>query len=186
MKNNPNAYLNKPLQPLKIDFFKRKTEQIYYSRSREVVYLNVYNVLGANCLFEWLGFGLYHTSVGIFDMEFSYGGHNEALSGIVVVNQGNSAGLVLKERLPVGVTYYSPDEIDEIVEYFGEYWQGMDYDPFSKNCNNFTEQLIRHICDYERFYVPSYINRFCKLGSVLRMWFKPLQEIIGDIVDYRG
>lgn len=143
-------------------------------------------MVGANRIFEWLGFGLYHTSVGIFDMEFSYGGHGDALSGIVVVNAGNSAGLQLKERIPVGVTYYSADEVDDIAEYFGDFWHGKDYDPFSKNCNDFTERFISYICDFERFYVPSYINRFCKLGSVLRMWFKPLQEIIGDIVDYRG
>lgn len=75
-------------------------------------------------------------------------------------------------------------EVDEIVEHYGNYWHGRDYDPFAHNCNNFTEALIRHICDNEKFYVPSYINRFCKLGSVFRMWFKPLQELVGDIVDY--
>ena len=44
--------------------------------------------------------------------------------------------------------------------------------------------LVSHLCDKENFYVPSYINRFCKLGSILRMWFKPLQELVGDIVNY--
>ena len=32
--------------------------------------------------------------------------------------------------------------------------------------------------------MPTYVNRFTKLGSVLRMWFKPLQELVGDIVNY--
>ena len=40
------------------------------------------------------------------------------------------------------------------------------------------------MCEREQFYVPSYVNRFTKLGSVFRMWFKPLQEIVGDIVNY--
>lgn len=90
------------------------------------------------------------------------------------MDKGNTAGLVLRESLPVGITYYSPDEIDEVVDAFGEFWHGKDYDPFSKNCNHFTEQMIKHICDKEQFYVPSYVNRFTKLGSVFRMWFKPL------------
>lgn len=67
------------------------------------------------CL-EFLGFGLYHTSVGLYDLEFSYGGHECETSGIVVVDKGNSAGLVLKESIPVGRTFYSADEIDEIVD----------------------------------------------------------------------
>ena len=96
-----------------------------------------------------LGFGLYHTSVGMYGLEFSYGGHNEDSSGIVVVDQGNSAGLQLREALPIGMTYYSGFEIDEIVDNFGEFWLGKDYDPFAKNCNNFTEALIRFVCEKE-------------------------------------
>ena len=122
--------------------------------------------------------------MGIFDLEFSYGGHEKAESGIVVVDAGNAAGLTLKESIPVGTCYYSGDEIDEIVEYFGDFWHGRDYDPFSKNCNHFSERLIKHICDKTTYYYPPYINRFSKLGSILRMWFKPLQQLVGDLVKY--
>lgn len=38
--------------------------------------------------------------------------------------------------------------------------------------------------DKEDYYYPEYVNRFGKLGSLLRMWFKPLQGIFGDIVSY--
>jgi len=31
---------------------------------------------------------------------------------------------------------------------------------------------------------PSYINRFTKLGSLFRMWFNPLEKLLGNIVDY--
>lgn len=108
-----------------------------------MVYLKVYNVTTINGALEWIGFGLYHTSVSIYNMEFSYGGHREPVSGIVVVNEGNSAGLTLRESIPVGTSYYSADEIDDIIETFGEFWHGCDYDPFAKNCNDFTEMLIR-------------------------------------------
>ena len=121
-------------------------DEIYRSRFPQVVYLNVYNIGNANGFLERIGFGIYHTSVGIYDMEINYGGHDKALSGIVVVEKGNSAGLELKESLPVGITYYSESEVDEIVEYFGEFWHGIDYDPFSHNCNHFTEALISNIC----------------------------------------
>ena len=111
---------------------------MYRCRRPEPVYLNIYNVTTINSCLELIGFGLYHTSVGMYDLEFSYGGHDQAESGIVVVDKGNSAGLVLRESICVGMTYYSGDEVDDIVEEFGEFWFGKDYDPFGKNCNNFT------------------------------------------------
>ena len=128
--------------------------------------------------------GLYHTSIMVHGNEFSYGGHAMERSGIVVVQEGDSAGLVLKESLPIGYTYYGSDEMDEAIEYFGDFWRGCDYDPFSKNCNHFTEALASYLCEKNVLYYPSYINRFCKLGSILRMWFRPLQDLWGELIEY--
>jgi hypothetical protein len=153
-------------------------------RKAETVYLNIYNVSSANTFLEFFGFGFYHTAVELYAHEFSYGGHDYDVSGIVVVEAGNTAGLTLKERLPVGVTYYNEYEIDEVVRQFGTFWLGQDYDPFEHNCNCFTERFISHIVDKELYYYPEYVNRFGQLGSLLRMWFKPLQALVGDIVSY--
>ena len=138
-------------------------------------------------LLEWLGFGFYHTSVELYNHEFAYGGHDYDFSGIVCVEtkdfdqeqankakQDNKEGLELKERLPVGITYYSMDEVDDMIIYFGNFWHGQDYDPFSKNCNHFAEKFITHLSEKEQYYYPSYVQRFTKLGSLLRGWFKPL------------
>ena len=73
--------------------------------------LNIYHVTNANRFFEFLGFGLYHTSVGVYGVEYSYGGHDEKLSGTVTDYRGNAAGLSLKESLPVGFTFYSKAEV---------------------------------------------------------------------------
>lgn len=85
------------------------------NRDVEVVYLNIYNITKFNYVSQLLGFGFYHTSMEIHKHEFSYGGHDCSSSGIVCVEAGNSAGLTLKERLPVGISYYSEDELDEII-----------------------------------------------------------------------
>ena len=130
---------------------------MFYNRSETVVYLNVYNVTGLNKGLEWVGLGLYHTSLQIFDLEFSFGGHEEECSGIVVVDVGNQAGLELKESLAIGVTHMGYDEIDEVVEQFGEFWHGIDYDPFARNCNDFTRAMAEHICANNDIYWPSYI-----------------------------
>ena len=159
-------------------------KRVMEDRKAEVVYLNIYNVSSANKVLEFLGFGFYHTSIELYKHEFSYGGHDYDVSGIVVVEAGNSAGLTLKERLPVGITYYCDFEIDDIVRRFGEFWIGQDYDPFEHNCNCFTKRFLSHIVDKEEYYYPEYVNRFGNLGSLLRMWFKPLQTLVGDIVSY--
>lgn len=153
-------------------------------REPETVYLNVYEVSSVNTVLEWIGFGLYHTSVGMHDLEFSFGGHTQPVTGTVVVLKGNSAGLKLKESIPVGITYYNLEEINDIITYMGDFWHGCDYDPFRRNCNSFTENLIKYVCDNQDYYFPSYVHRFTKMGTLFRMWFKPLQQIIGDIVDY--
>lgn len=35
-----------------------------------------------------------------------------------------------------------------------------------------------------KFYYPNYINRFSKLGTLFRIWFQPLEKLLGNIVDY--
>lgn len=120
----------------------------------------------------------------MFNLEFSYGGHEYDHSGIVCVDVGNSAGLTLKEQIPVGITYYTEDEIDDVIYSFGDFWWGSQYEPFNQNCNCFTEKFISHIVHNGEYYYPSYINRFTKLGSLLSMWFKPLQATFGNVVDY--
>jgi hypothetical protein len=118
--------------------FDKNMERLYEVRKGEVVFLNIYNITKFNYFTELFGVGFYHTSVELYKHEFSYGGHDYPYSGIVCVEAGNSAGLTLKEKLPVGITYYSEDEIDDIVRQFGDYWYGQDYDPFANNCNTFT------------------------------------------------
>ena len=143
-------------------------------RDPEVIYLNVYDVSSFNKALNWFGFGFYHTAVEIYGYEFSYGGHDYNISGIVCVEAGHSVGLVLKERIMVGITYFNEDEIDEVIRNFGHYWKGIDYDPFQMNCNNFTRKMVEHIADQSNYYYPHYINRFTEVGPLIRMWFKPL------------
>ena len=58
------------------------------------------------------------------------------------------------------------------------------YDPFNHNWNDFSLAVIQHFCHSEGIYeFPSYINRFSKLSSVLRVWFKPLKSLFGDVVN---
>ena len=133
----PPKLPNLPKEPF-VSNFDREMKRLMNNRIPQTVYLNVYNVTSFNKFTEWIGFGFYHSSVEIYNHEFSYGGHDYDCSGIVVVEAGNTAGLTLKEKIPVGITFYNEDEIDDIIINFGDFWYGVDYDPFGNNCNNFT------------------------------------------------
>ena len=61
--------------------------------------------------------------------------------------------------------------------------QGNQYEPFRKNCNDFTKAFTGYICDKGEFYYPDYVNRFTKLGTLFRMWFKPVEKLLGNFVN---
>jgi hypothetical protein len=95
-----------------LEGMERRQKEDLDSRPQEIIYLNIYHVASANKCLETIGFGIYHTAAQLYGYEFSYGGHDFAVSGIVVVKMGNSAGLTLKESIPVAVTHYSEDEVN--------------------------------------------------------------------------
>ena len=84
----------------------------------------------------------------------------------------------------VGYTLYDADDVDLILDEFGKFWQGCLYDPFRHNWNDFARAVIQHLAHEEGAYeYPEYVNRFSKFSSVLRMWFEPLKNLFGDIVN---
>jgi hypothetical protein len=40
------------------------------------VYLNIYDISGANKFLHCLGIGVYHTTININDQEYKFGAHN--------------------------------------------------------------------------------------------------------------
>ena len=159
-------------------------ERAHFKNGAEGIFLRVYDVVVANRVLEYLGIGFYHTSIQIYGHEYYYGGHDADITGIVETDIGKSTSLNLKEILLVGYTYYDADDVDLILDEFGKFWQGIQYDPFSHNCNDFSKQVIKHLAHEEGLYeFPTYVNRFAKLSSLLRVWFQPLKNLFGDVVN---
>ena len=159
-------------------------ERCHFKNGAEGILLRVYDVVRANRVLEYLGIGFYHTSIQIYGHEYYYGGHDEDITGIVETDIGESTSLHLKETLLVGYTFYDADDVDLILDEFGKFWQGNGYDPFSHNCNDFSKHIIQHLCHEEGMYeFPTYVNRFSKLSSLLRVWFQPLKNLFGDVVN---
>lgn len=159
-------------------------ERAHFKNGAEGIFLRVYDVVRFNRVLEYLGIGFYHTAIQIYGHEYYYGGHDAEITGVVETDIGKSTSLHLKEVLLVGYTYYDADDVDLLLDEFGKFWQGIGYDPFSHNCNDFTRAFIKHISHEEGlFEYPNYVNRFSKLSSLLRVWFQPLKNLFGDVVN---
>ena len=95
----------------------------------------------------------------MYDREYYYGGHGNDWTGIVDAPVGKSTTLGLKACLYVGQTHFTPDQVEDIIDEFGEIWIGCEYEPFSHNCNNFSRVLIKHLVTPEGdFTFPNYVN----------------------------
>jgi len=160
---------------------KDERERAHFKNGSEGIFLRVYCL---NKVLDWVGFGFYHWSIQIYGQEYYYGGHDSEITGIVETGIGKSTSLYLKEILLVGFTYYDADDVDLILDEFGKFWYGCLYDPFRHNCNDFARAVIHHLAHEEgECEFPEYVNRFSKFSSILRVWFEPLKNLFGDIVN---
>lgn len=89
----PETPTLEPIKVARVNPFNIQMDQLCGNRHKVTVYIKLYSVTGVNKALECLGFGLYHSSINLYDLEFSYGGHDQESSGIVVVEEGNCAGL---------------------------------------------------------------------------------------------
>lgn len=66
------------------------------------VYLNVYHITKFNYLLKIMGLGLFHTSIQIEDLEYSYGSTEDNLCGIYIhkINETND-NLILKGKFSI-------------------------------------------------------------------------------------
>lgn len=75
----------------------------------EAVILNVYSITKLNKFLQFFGVGFYHTGVQIYGKEFSYGGHDQDSSGIMMTEPHALTGVSLYESFIVGFTRHSED-----------------------------------------------------------------------------
>lgn len=145
----------------------------------EPVYLKVYSGGKWNCLLNFFGIGIYHTGVEVYKQEYWYGGHNGDTTGIVRTSPGE-VNLKLEESILIGNTMMSHKEVLSEMSYLDRTWTGSEYDPFSRNCNSFSKELIYRLCQSR--YFPPYINRFVLLKPLFQIWYAPLRRLCGDLV----
>lgn len=150
------------------------------------VFLNVYHKWKFSYYSEFMGLGVYHSGIEASDFEFSYGFCNNSLSGIIITKpEVSQESMVLKEKIYLGHTYMSLDNLKEIVEYIEEYWIGESYDPFNKSCHTFckyfSSKIVIGSCNY-----PMYVTLIGSHAYILYSFYKPFVKLVNFNLSYHN
>jgi len=145
------------------------------------VWLNIYHLSFLNYILQFIGLGIYHTGIEINSLEYSFGATEEDVAGFFINNKGETSKILkLKERIYMGNTIYSKNNIERLLALESPYWMGRTYDPFLKNCNNFTKHFLKLIL-FNNIDYPVYINRICKFAHVFSSFYPPIKRLYGNL-----
>ena len=145
------------------------------------VWLNVYHLTWLNYLLQLIGLGIYHSAIEIDSYEYSFGASEEDVAGFYINKIGEiSKKLRLKEKIYMGNTIYSKNNIERLLALESPYWMGRTYDPFLKNCNNFTKHFLKIIL-FDKIIYPSYINRIIKYTTIFSNFYPPIKRLYGNL-----
>ncbi|KAF8698019.1 hypothetical protein HU200_035526 [Digitaria exilis] len=150
------------------------------------VFLNVYDVTPANGYARWLGLGVYHSGVQgtspprsrplvsplglslsppLHGVEYAYGAHDGASSGIFEVVPRRCPGYTYRESVLVGTTGLTRAEVRAIMAELAAEFPGDAYNLVSRNCNHFCDAACRRLVA-GRARIPRWVNRLAKIGVV--------------------
>ena len=170
-KNKKNK--NKELEKIIVDIKKEKGLGVY---------LNVYHLTILNYFLQLLGFGFFHTSLEINDVEFSFKLCSGDDSGIFYNKFKDGIDKKwLKEKIYLGKTSYDINSVNEIFKLHIPFWLGKSYDLFKKNCNHFTKFFACLLLRTEEVVnFPEYVNRITLFAQYFSGFYKPLKKLYFD------
>nr|GFC56046.1 hypothetical protein [Tanacetum cinerariifolium] len=74
------------------------------------VYLNVYDLTSMNGCAYWFGLGVYHSGVQVHGVEYAFGSHKNATTGIYEGEQKQCEGFIFRKQIPIGWTNRWPND----------------------------------------------------------------------------
>nr|XP_043635984.1 deSI-like protein At4g17486 isoform X2 [Erigeron canadensis] len=124
------------------------------------VYLNVYDLTPMNEYAYWLGLGVYHSGVQVHGVEYAYGAHEEATTGIFEGEPKQCEGFTFRKRILIGWTDMNIKEVKGFMEELGHEYKGTSYNLITKNCNHFCKDVCIRLTGNS---IPSWVNRLAKI-----------------------
>uniref|UniRef100_M8C637 Uncharacterized protein n=1 Tax=Aegilops tauschii TaxID=37682 RepID=M8C637_AEGTA len=125
------------------------------------VYLNIYDISPINNYLYWFGLGIFHSAVEVHGMEFGYGAHEYATSGVFQVEPKSCPGFIFRRSVCMGTTNMSRAEVRAFLEDLAEDYHGDTYHLIVKNCNHFTADVCKRLTGKP---TPGWVNRLARLG----------------------
>jgi hypothetical protein len=108
------------------------------------VFLNLYDwksnklVAGFNDWARDTGAGAFHAAVEVYGLEWSY----SKSSGVYSLRAKSNDHYEFRESIPMGVTYYSPQQVETILQEMGNHdWNHQEYTLLYHNCCHFSDDF---------------------------------------------
>ncbi|XP_019176920.1 PREDICTED: deSI-like protein At4g17486 [Ipomoea nil] len=128
------------------------------------VYLNVYDLTPFNGYAYWFGLGIYHSGVQVHDVEYGFGAHERALSGIFEVEPKQCPGFRFRRSILIGTTDLCPEQVRAFIDKLSKTYTGNSYKLITNNCNHFCNDVCTHLTGNS---IPRWVNRLAHVG----FWF---------------
>ncbi|CAN6682583.1 unnamed protein product [Malus baccata var. baccata] len=133
------------------------------------VYLNVYDLTPINGYAYWLGLGVYHSGVQVHGVEYAFGAHDHATTGIFEVEPKQCPGFVFRKSILIGRTDLDPKEVRAFMEKLAEEYSGNTYHLITKNCNHFCNDVCTKLTGKP---IPRWVNRLARLGKKSSIYYQ--------------
>lgn len=107
--------------------------------------------------------GAYHVGVEVYFLEWSFGWCEEG-SGVYMVFPGQSTLGTFRERVPLGRTPLTPQEVFRILDMMRQELPGSKYDLLRCNCAHFSVSFVKRLRVSE---APAWVNSLANVGEHL-------------------
>lgn len=132
--------------------------------AKTMVILHVYRLLPEvvdAALRAMIG-GVYHSGVEVGGVEYAYGGHSNATTGVWMQEPGvHPKGFVEVACVTVGASTVSPHMVRRLVLPLMRAWPGRAYNLVSRNCHHFSAALLEVVLrvDDGMRLIPQWVNQ---------------------------
>ncbi|KAK4770546.1 hypothetical protein SAY87_031078 [Trapa incisa] len=143
--------------------FLPKSKKIKFGPGNTPVYLNVYDLTPVNGYVYWAGLGIFHSGVEVHGVEYAFGAHDYASSGVFEVEPRQCPGFKFRKSIFIGTTSLDPVQVRQFMEHQASSYNGDTYHLISKNCNHFCKDICYQLTGKP---IPKWVNRLAKIGSI--------------------
>ncbi|RZC87015.1 hypothetical protein C5167_041945 [Papaver somniferum] len=140
-----------------------KVRSASFGPGNSPVYLNVYDLTPINGYLYWTGLGIFHSGVEVHGVEYAFGAHDFATSGVFEVEPRSCPGFKFRKSIFVGTTSMDPIQVREFMERQSASYNGDTYHLIVKNCNHFCKDICFKLTGNT---IPKWVNRLAKIGSL--------------------